>query len=220
MLYALLIAVIAGCGVQSSRVSDDLTIDKLAKDNSGVAIMQMGLGNSRCPGGNVTIGTQVAGGYEVVKTLLMRNTFIDKGVPPQVKLKPGTYHIIAWGCQRGNMIQSVGKPNSSFFEKQRYPKSFASFTVNPGEVVNVGMLRMHQIGLLGLVNFEVTDLPPDLHAGLKKARPKLYAQMTTRLMKANNKPLTEKQRNARCKFLKILQGINKNQALPSYCSGA
>ena len=97
-----------------------------------------------------------------------------------------------------------------------------SFRAEPGEILNVGFLRLVPVGATRLVSasivhvqLAVTDWPLPEIERFKQQRPKLYGQMKTRLMTvARVEPPTMAQVQAACAEMKRLQSEGKVQNLP------
>ncbi len=178
----------------------------------------MRLEQIRCPSGTIVLGQKADSGYDVAHILRIADHFLGKAVPPQIKLAAGRYHVIGWTCRKGNHVTRLGAGDTGPFraihsgKAINFSHSYASFTVRPGEVVNVGMLQLKKGKNVWAGTGAVTDLTSDLKAGLQEARPKLYAKMTTRLMKRRlstkkYKPLselTDEQLAARCRQLQAM----------------
>ena len=197
-LLAALVAGVAltGCAA-TSGVDDQITTAALAKNKTSVAILRAGVPDEPCPAAFIGIGRQVDGGFQLVQRVMIVNSLVEHGSVPQVELEAGEYHIVSFTCQRGRsreFVQHVDPRRPGHFLK-----SFASFTLGPGEIVNVGDLRILRSRLVReLVVFEAADLPPQAHAKLKQDRPNIFAQMKTRLMSVPKRELTPEQKKLLC----------------------
>gem|GEM_PF-6629938 len=178
-------AMLAGCSMTSSHVSDNLLPGDLRRSHKAVAFLMMGVRGEACPLARIGLGRRSKDGFRQTNVLLIRHNWWDRGGIPQIELAPGTYHVISWVCETGRYARSIGRKSRQFFSLgTTYLKSYAAFSVNAGEVVNVGYLRMVNLGGMEFVRFDVADLPPRAHAWLRRQYPRLYAQMITRLMRA------------------------------------
>jgi hypothetical protein len=106
---------------------------------------------------------------------------------------------------------------------QLYRTSYATFTLNSGDVVNVGYLHLvawrHGNNAMGRpveMEIEITDWPLNDLDRFKAKRPHIYAQMTTRLMKAMPAGPGEPGPQE-CARLKALLAEGKVQQLPAAC---
>lgn len=187
---------LTGCAA-TSRVDDQITTAALAKNKTSVAIMRAGFVDELCDAGIIGVGRKVDGGYQLVQRVMMISSFTEHGTVPQVELEAGEYHIISFSCQRGRSREFV-----QLMDPRRpglFLKSYASFTLGPGEIINLGELRIVRSRLVReFVVFEAADLPPQSHAKLKQERPNIHAQMKTRLMTVPKRELTADQKKLIC----------------------
>jgi hypothetical protein len=127
--------------------------------------------------------------------------------------------VLAYRCQGASGNVKTVDDNAG---GQLYRTSYASFTLQAGEIVNVGYLHLHAwrhghntFGRPVEMDIEITDWPLAELDRFKAKRPQIYAQMTTRLMKVPRQPgelgLQE------CARLKALLAEGKVQQLPSAC---
>jgi hypothetical protein len=106
---------------------------------------------------------------------------------------------------------------------QLYRTSYASFTLQAGEIVNVGYLHLvawrHGHNTFGRpveMDIEITDWPLAELDRFKAKRPHIYTQMTTRLMKVM--PVGPGEPGPReCARLEALRAEGKVQQLPPAC---
>jgi len=95
----------------------------------------------------------------------------------------------------------------------------------PGEIVNVGFLRLVPLGATHAassrvvrVGVEAADWPTEDLERFKQRRPNLYARMKTRLLTATKAtPLTPEQVKAQCAEMKKPRAGGKAQELPLAC---
>jgi hypothetical protein len=107
-----------------------------------------------------------------------------------------------------------------------YKKSYASFTLAPGEILNVGYLQLVPVAATPIsaysrvlqVHLAVTDWPLAEIERFKQQRPNLYGQMRTRLMTVPKvEPPTIREIQAKCAEMRRLQADGKLQNLPTLC---
>ena len=216
-----------GCS-QTSSVSDGVAVAALSHSNTAIAVMKTGMAEQSCTTAIITLGKRAGDTFEPVQTVRVGKNvadWIDTHDVAQVELAAGEYHVLDWVCQErsGNMIfnKSVGKKEGGFWGiGGTYKRSMGSFTLAAGEIVNVGYLRFVPIGMSGAISIDVEDLPPKSREALQKEKPKLVAQMVTRLMKVEQKPMTAETLKAMCDLLKAMSEVTKDQQpLPEKCRG-
>ena len=213
-----------GCAATgTSRVSDELmSTSALAQDKKGVALIKLGAADPACTVLAAGIGVRDGDAFNLVHTARIVQKSGEATVA-ELALEPGEYHVVSYLCLRPNGAHLVlSEPMGG----GRYKKSYAHFAVQPGEVINVGFLRLVPLGAtqaafsrVVLVGVVATDWPvPELEI-FKQQRPALYAQMKTRLMTVPKiVPPTAEQINAKCAEMKKLQAEGKIQNLPSICT--
>ncbi|RTL72204.1 MAG: hypothetical protein EKK41_05905 [Hyphomicrobiales bacterium] len=103
-----------------------------------------------------------------------------------------------------------------------FRSSFARFTLEPGEIVNIGYLHFnaHRVNLSAFgrplrTDIYVTDWPIAELERFKAARPQLYAQMKTRHMVLIDEEAPD---SAACAKLRALKAEGKVQSLPGECA--
>ncbi len=213
-------ALAAGC-TQTSRVDDALTTSSLAQNKKAVAIMRVGAASPACVNVAVLLGVREGEGFRRIKGLTVMNVrSITEPAVAEVALDPGEYHVLAYRCQTQRTVSTVGDSADG----QLYRSSYASFTLAPGEVVNVGYLHVgvwrhgrNAISRPVNVDIEVTDWPLAELERFKAKRPQIYAQMKTRLMTVTSRkpPATT---SGECARLEALRAEGKVQRLPPECA--
>jgi hypothetical protein len=210
----------AGCG-GTSRVGDGLTSSSLGEAKKAVVLIKLGAADPLCNVLTAGIGVREGADYRLVQTARIVSN--DPSSVAELELGSGEYHVVSYTCLRQgagalNLAQPAG--NGVF------RKSYASFRAEPGEILNVGLLRLVPVGATRLVSasivhvqLAVTDWPLPEIERFKQQRPKLYGQMKTRLMTvARVEPPTMAQVQAACAEMKRLQSEGKVQNLPPACS--
>ena len=211
---------VAGC-TQTSRVDDNLSTAALAETKKAVAVMRVGAASPSCLNVAVLLGVRDGEGFRRHQGITVMNvrSLVEPAVA-EIELAPGEYHIVAYRCQTKGGIKTV----SDAAEPGTYATSFASFRLEPGEVVNVGYLHVeawrhgrNTFGRPTLMDVEVTDWPLAELERYKAKRPHIYAQMKTRLMTVTPQgqgPPTSQD----CARLKTLKAEGKVQELPPECA--
>ena len=142
----------------------------------------------------------------------------------EAELPPGDYNIVAYTCQVGNQSATLGR-----MESGKYRSNFASFTVKPGEIVNLGHLHVAPITVSTVTNnvrvtnrvvhVTVSDWALRDLDGFKEQRPQLYGQMQTRLAVVTKmEPMSEAERRQVCERIRALKAEGKVQDIPPACA--
>jgi hypothetical protein len=212
-----------GCAVGTSRVSDELTTATLTQDKKGVALVKLGAADPLCSTLTAGIGVREKDAFRRVQSIRIVLTKNEPMVA-EVELDPGEYHVVSYVCLKARSVVALAEPIN--VSEGLYRKSYASFRVEPGEIVNVGYLQLLPLrtsyGVLSRtlhVGLAATDWPLAEIERFKQQRPKLYDQMRTRLMVVPKlEPPTPEQVLARCAEMKKLQAEGKVQNLPATCT--
>lgn len=217
---------LAGCSA-TSGVSDELNNASLAKSRSAVAIMKMTMSGVGCQGGQVEIGRKEGDVFKPVTAVNVgkRTNWTTPHDVAQVELPAGEYHIVRIACaeQSGNIVTttSLGKQDgfALFGIGRQFRKSYASFSLGPGEIVNLGHIVV-KAEFLG-INLTVADLPLESRTALAKDKPQLAASMVTRLMQPATVKRSPEEIAAACeriaKFKELLEKLK--MPVPAECGG-
>ena len=220
---AALVIASGGC-VQTSKVDESVTTAKLATTRKAVAVMRLGSASPACNHVEVLLGSREGEGFRRKQIVTVANvrSLADTQVA-EVELDPGEYHIIGYKCVAEKGETAVIDPAGGGL----YRTSYAHFTVNAGEIVNIGFFqfgaskeRRSLFGRKIRTDIEVTDWPLVEMQRFQRLRPALYAQMTTRLMIINDGTLSEGDQQQTCDAWKKLQAEGKAANLPVECGGA
>ncbi len=196
------ISVLSGC--KGTRVSDSLSLTDLQNKQNGVALMRASFSSRNCAAEYYTLAQKVGKQpYPYRKLNHVRTPiplfYMAGPSVAQVELKAGKYYIVDYSC---NIIDSnytmrttrsttitLRPDRTKINDTYHYKRAITSFTVKPGEVVNVGYLYLGTVGGYiqgvthsGRANFSVTDLPKKHYEWLKSNRPNLYRKMVKRTM--------------------------------------
>lgn len=216
-------AMLVGCS-QTTQVDEGVTTASLNQARKAVAVMRVGAASPSCINVAVLLGVREGEGFRRHQGLAVMNVrSLTEPAVAEVELDPGEYHVLAYRCQTQKAIRTV---HDAADMPGVYRTSLASFTLQPGEIVNVGYLHVeawrdgrNTFGRPTKVAIEVTDWPLDELDRFKSRRPHIYAQMRTRLMMvtpAGQGPPTGQD----CARLRVLKAEGKVQELPRECSGA
>lgn len=222
----LALAALAGACGGTSRVGDELTATALTQSRKGVALIKLGAADPLCSVLQAGIGVRDGEGYRIVQTARIERNASETAVA-ELELGSGEYHVVSYSCTRpgkaSRLAESLGNG--------RFRKSYASFRLAAGEVVNVGYLQLVPVAAtqvsagtsLVAVHLAVTDWPLTELERFQRQRPHLYAQMHTRLMTVPKPPQPSVSEvlsrvRAKCAEMKRLQLQGKLQNVPALCN--
>jgi hypothetical protein len=211
----------AGCaGVGTSRVGDELTATSLSQTKKAVALIKLGAADPLCNTLVAGIGVRDGNNFRHVQLARIVRKVGDTAVA-ELELGAGEYHVVSYSCARPGRAVLLAEPLGDGL----YRKSYASFNIAPGEILNIGYLQLVPLGASQLdarvvhVRLAVTDWPLAELDRFKQQRPNLYAQMRTRLMKVHQvEPPTLEQVRTVCAEMRRLQADGKIQQLPAICA--
>lgn len=176
---------LVSCG--TSRVSDNVSIEAVQAANKGIVIVSVAsLRGKLCDPMVLHLSKKVGEKYHHSSQVRVRSLF-GADSPAQFQMKAGIFHITNMVCFTGNRQYWLRKPNEVFGRK-RPTRSYGTFAVNSGEVVNIGHLKL-AFAIAGFGAFNVTDLPENNKKWLAENKPKLYNRMVTRLLKSRKPPV-------------------------------
>jgi len=219
----LVVMATGGC-VQTSRIDEGVTIDKLAAAQRAVAVMRIGAASPTCINVQVLLGRREGEGYrrgKIVTVALVRS--LGASQVAEIELEPGEHHVIGYKCIADGKATAVAEmvPGGLF------KTSYARFTLNAGEIVNVGYFHFgasHEgrslFGRPVRTDVEITEWPLAEIERFKQARPTVYAQMITRLMMPDAAPPSTEQMAQTCATWAKLKADKKAQDVPPECGGA
>jgi hypothetical protein len=222
-MIAGLASLTVGCA-QTSRVSDEVTSGSLATTSKAVAVMRLGSDSPACRNVSITLGRREPNGYyrrgRTVNVVDVRSP-TDPPIA-EVELDAGEYHVVGFVCAS----EKGAKVLSDKADSQTYRNSLASFSLAPGEIVNVGFLSVNasHVGRSAFgrplrVHVRVTDWPLDEIDRYKARRPAVYQQMTTRLMTVMQRGPAPPDAED-CARLAALKAEGKIANLPPVCAPA
>ncbi len=214
---------LAGCIPQTSRVGDDISTASLSKTKTSIVVMRVGAASPACINVGVLLGVREGEGYRSHRGMMVANVrSVTEPAVAEVELDPGEYHVIAYRCHTARGPKTLHDNASG----NVFRTSFARFTVQPGEVVNVGYLHVHAaryghnaFGRPTRATITVTDWPLADLDRYKAKRPQMFGQMTTRLMSVAPPPSDEPDADD-CARLQALRAEGKVQQLPAPCQKA
>lgn len=223
-LAVLALAVLAaGCAAGTSRVADELNATALSQSKKAVALIKLGAADPLCGTLAAGIGVREGKDFRLVQTARIVRKAGEAAVA-ELELGSGEYHVVSYACARRGGVVLLAEPTGNGL----YKKSYASFSIAAGEILNVGYLHLVPMGSAQVaytrvlhVRLAVTDWPMAELDRFKQQRPNLYAQMKTRLMAVHRvEPPSFAQVQAACAEMRRLQAAGKIQQLPAICTPA
>ena len=221
VLVATTVCLFAAACTQTTRVSGDLTTESLGQTKKAVAVMRVGAASPNCINVAVLLGVrdgEVFRRHQAVTVANVRSA--TEPAVAEIELDPGEYHVLAYSCASARKVTVLADKADA----QTYRSSYAFFTLQPGEVVNVGYLHVgaSRVGRSAFgrplrVDIDVTDWPLAELDRFKARRPAIYAQMTTRLMTVTPRGPVATGKDD-CDRLRALQAEGKVQELPPECA--
>jgi len=224
--YAVVVlaALAASCAAGTSRVGDELTASSLSQAKKAVALIKLGAADPLCTVLAAGIGVREAGDFRLVQTARIVRKVGETAVA-ELELGTGEYHVVSYSCARRGGAVLLAEPTGGGL----YKRSYASFSIAPGEILNVGYLQLVPMGSTQVaantrvlhVRLAVTDWPLAEIERFRQQRPNLYGQMKTRLMTVHRvEPPSFEQVQAACAQMRRLQAEGKLQQLPAICTPA
>lgn len=219
-LLVLLCSALTGCsggGRVNEQLSDPVT---LRNNKQAIGFLRLALPDPSCQSVALSIGVREGPLYRPQQTLKLQHTAVTNVL--EVLLAPGDYHIVGFACYRARSTLVMAEPQGDGLMR----RSYASFTIGAGEVVNLGQIRLvrsgRSAGVFGSfvgVTVEVSDWPLTELERFKSQRPKHYAEMRTRLMTvAQSQAVTPDQVVSKCAEFTKLQAEGKLQTVPAACA--
>lgn len=128
------------------------------------------------------MGQKAENGYGPVRKIVVTLFSTGPGNPMVFPMDPGEYHIVGADCSSSTELLKVGDVGViNRLISPVYPYSYASFKVGTEKMLDLGSLQFVFSGdRISKVN--VTAMPEETHAALKRTFPEAYAQMVSRPM--------------------------------------
>ncbi len=185
---------LSGCG---STLPDKVDTTSIATNGTGVIVTHVSLAGKVCNKDFIQLAKKQPDGTFSEVHKIERGSF---GLPSAgtvvqtAELPAGEYHIVTYFCLQGNLITQATSDYKFtgllLSEKRVWEGSYASFTVNPGEITSIGRLDLKLVGLkrggrgrlTGRYSATVSPLNDVQRAAFARKRPKLAAAMVERLM--------------------------------------
>jgi hypothetical protein len=200
---------LGGCGTTGAPTIGDEALATIGTSQQAIAVMTLEIqSGGLCQNTTLQLAKKTATGFVPSSHIGIHTPYaalkVEYNEISQVVLPPGEHHIVSYTCWTGDNKSSstttVGKKQGTDFfgNGGAYVKSLARFELAAGEVVNIGRLKLNLTptkGIFGIamagpvgVQIQVADQPEAVLAQLNKTKPKLFAQMKTRLMTVSDSP--------------------------------
>jgi hypothetical protein len=196
-----IVAALAGCVTTQSGEN----LNSLAAKQSGIVILHTSMHDQKFAARCDVIEARLAqadsaGQYLMGQMVTLKGPFDMRPIPSRVELPAGEYGIVGLHCSgprhRQNYHARVAKRGSIIDGSGRvYEQPIAKFKVGPGEVVDIGSLRLPTRrggggttplgGPIHSFVAVVTPIPEDWLKGLAEADPKLFEARVVRPMAAS-----------------------------------
>ena len=214
-------ALVAACG-GTSRVADELTASSLSQSKKAVALIKLGAADPLCSVLAAGIGVRDGNDFRLIQTARIER---NAGEPRWPSWSSAAASITSSAtAARGPAARCACRSRPAAASTRR---AMPSFSLAPGEILNVGYLQLVTVGATPIsaysrvlhVRLAVTDWPLAEIDRFKQQRPNLYGQMRTRLMTVHKvEPPTMAQVQAKCAEMRRLQAEGKLQNLPTLCT--
>ena len=215
------VLLLVGCS-GGGKVNQQLTNpERLEASKEAVVFIRFAPPDPSCTALGMQIGVKDGDLYKPLQTLRLQKLAETNVI--EALVEPGEYHILSLTCVRAKSMQTLWEPQGN----GKLRRSYATFRVAAGEVINAGEIRIVKTGsIAGIhrafanVKVEVNDWPLVELERFKSQRPKHFAEMKTRLMTVDGAGVAAADAAAlKCTELKQLQAAGKVQNLPAGCGG-
>jgi hypothetical protein len=207
-------------GCSNVQVSQQLADAASLRDNKqAIGFFRLGRPDPSCLQLGIQLGIREGALFQPGQQRKLTQTAVTQVV--EVILPPGEYHIVSITCFRARSVLVLSDPHGNGLMR----RSFASFTLAAGEIINLGELRLidkkrthgvwnsfHEIAV------EVSDWSLAELERFKSQRPKHFAEMRTRLMTVPQSAPAAEQAPKLCEDARRMQADGKLQNLPPQCS--
>ncbi len=211
------VLLLAGCS--NVRVSEQLAdAPTLRYNKQAIGFFRLGRPDPSCLELGVQLGMRDGALFQPGQQRRLNQTAVTQVI--EMILPPGEYHIVSVTCFRARSTLVLSDPHGNGLMR----RSFASFTLAAGEIVNLGELRLidkkrthgvwnsfHEIAV------EVSDWSLAELERFKSQRPKHFAEMRTRLMIVPQSTLAPEQIPKLCEDAWRMQAEGKLQNVPQQC---
>ena len=218
------LALLGGCGAGGGgKVNEQLAEPAaLREKKEAIALIRFPPPEPKCTALGMQIGVRQGDLFKPTQTLRLRNLAVTNVL--EVLLEPGEYHVLSLTCVHGKAMQTLWEPQGNGLLR----RSYAAFSIAAGEVLNAGEIKVVRTDRRPAVvtssagaHVEVSDWPLAELERFKSQRPKLFAEMRTRLMTVTpSSAATAETVPQQCAELRQMQASGKVQTLPVACAAA
>jgi hypothetical protein len=196
MSLLVVVGVVGGCVTTGSHTAGgDAPVAKLQAENKSIVIVHTSM-HDHCQSLMATLARpNEAGQFEAGRTVVLKHPLAFSKAPSTFEVPAGEYGFIRFECQTGTSRSRysarVAKQGSVFNGPRTTYVPIAKFTVQPGEVVDIGSLRLptRQLGEFSVFQFPkrefvpiITPIPDEWLKKLAETEPGLYQTRTVRPM--------------------------------------
>ena len=208
----------------TSRIDDsELSVRRLKADKRAIALVRVGAASQKCLHVAVMIGVPAGEGYRRERVMAVANVrSLAKAPVAEAEFDAGEYHVIGYACTNDKGTKAIADDTGPM--SPIYRTSYARFTLQPGEVINLGFLHFHAeldgdsvFGRPIKTAVGVSDWPIEELERFARSRPALYALMTTRLMEVPAVPTGPAVSAQACTNWRVLASSGKIQHVPAGC---
>jgi hypothetical protein len=211
---------LAGCS--NVQVAEQLADAPALRDNKqAIGFFRLGRPDPSCLHLGIQLGIRKGALFQPGQQRKLTQTAVTQVI--EMLLPAGEYHIVSITCYRARSTLVLSDPHGDGLMR----RSFASFTLAPGEIVNLGEVRLfdkkrtHGIwGAFHDIGVEVSDWSLAELERFKSQRPKHFAEMRTRLMTLPPSAPTSEQSPKLCEDARRMHADGKLQNLPQQCATA
>jgi hypothetical protein len=222
ILWVVALATMALTACTGARVDEALSDpNALKQHNQAVTFFRVVPPDPSCTSVGVQIAQKDGEFFKPVRVVKLERLSVTWVA--EVLLSPGTYHVVGVACYRPREPFAFQEPQGNGLMR----RSFATFTVAAGEVLNLGQLAVSSHSRTAgvyrsfhAVSFDVTDWPLAELERFKSQRPKHYAEMKVRLMTLPAQTVAGVNSPVNCGELTRLQAEGKVQNLPAACAAS
>ena len=195
----LLALVLTGCASVRTQLTDSVaTLDELRAQNKGIVLIDTDA-SLHCMEMNAQVGHPDADGHYVQGDWInLKSIYYLNGEPSQHIFPAGDYALVHIVCSQGNKTSDfVARPfkqgNLLNGELTVYDRPIVTFSVRPGEIVDVGNLELPSSGG-GLFDLRssfapyVTPISASKLQAFASHKPALYAHLVHRPMTTPSDP--------------------------------
>ena len=190
-----LVSILLGLsGCITARQGDDATPQKLQSEGTGIVLMHSSLHQGCSMIESTLVRKDASGQWVQTQKPMLKGAADIRMIPSQIVLPAGGWGFVQLICGRNHYGGGRMVKRGDIWDNTGaiWDKPFATFTVNAGEVVNIGSLRLpsrtiqdkERGGTRNVFIGVVTATPAEWLENLAKVSPDIYNARVTRHMNA------------------------------------